>query len=553
MPKLIVLTGPDAGAAFELTLSRMTVGRHSANGVALQDQRVSRKHCELRANLSGGYQLFDLQSGNGTQVNGRHVQVIDLRPGDQIAIGDTVLMYTANVSGAGESVSLGPIPPDATRLVVPEGSESMSEIVRTIGRDAGSQILKNPELAPNDWLRGKLASLAVMYEASTAVSRITDVDALLARLLELVLRTTEADHGCAMIWDSESESLLPKAVKSRVSQGGEFVVSRTIAEHVYKTGEGILVADAADDQRFRGGESIVRHGIREVICVPLRGRHDTVGVLFLDTEGAGTSSQKRFTEDHLTLAVAIAHQAAIALEETMHYQALVQAEKLAAVGQTIAAMSHHIKNIMQGVRFGSDMVRIGLDGNEREMLVKGWRLVEKNQAKIDDLILDMLNYSKPREPLWEATDLLSLAGDVIDIVRGRAGQMGITIDWHPVALPPVSCDPDGIHRALLNILSNAVDALSETDNPRIVVTTKLLQDAVEIVVQDNGPGIAPEKIADLFKPFVSTKGSRGTGLGLPVSRKIMQEHGGDVLVESEPDHGATFTLHLPITPSGKSA
>src|SRR5262249_13914763 len=155
-------------------------------------------------------------------------------------------------------------------------------------------------------------------------------------------------------------------------------------------------SDVHADVRYSASESLHRHNIREAICVPMKGRRETVGVLFLDTQATlkqavsrGKESGK-FTEDHLTLASAIAHQAAIAGEESRYRQALVNAERPAAVGNTIAAMSHHIKNIMQGVRFGADMVRTALKDSDTELLAKGWRLVERNQGRIDHLILDML-------------------------------------------------------------------------------------------------------------------------------------------------------------------
>ena len=544
MPKLIVLSGVDAGKQFPLIAPSVTIGRHSGNEIQLTDQRVSRRHLEIRES-GAGHQLFDLESGNGTLVNDRLVQVIDLRTGDRIAIGDTVLQYATAAQASDTN--------DRTRLILPPPAEFTSEILRTVAADAGSQILSRPDGATTEWLRGRLANLRVMYEATTAVSQILDVDELLGRIMDLVLRTTDADHGCVMLTDPESGELMPKAVQSRSTLTGtkqEFVVSRTVIDYVLREKQGVLIADAGTDDRFRGGESIAKHQIREVICVPMKGRHETVGVIFLDIGGADSprSPVTKFSEDHLMLAVAIAHQAALAIEETRYYQAFVQSERLAAIGQTIAALSHHIKNIMQGVRFGSDMVRMGIDGDDREMLTKGWRLVEKNQGRIDDLILDMLNYSKEREPLLEPTDLLSLAGDVIDIVRGRADRSGVLIEWHPVTLPTVVCDPDGIHRALLNLLSNAVDAVESCERPHVTVTTNITPDNqfAEIAVTDNGPGISSDKLADIFKPFVSTKGSKGTGLGLPVSRKILQEHGGDVLVTTKLNHGTTFTLQIPI-------
>lgn len=573
MPKLIVTKGSDAGKQFPLTTTHVTIGRHSGNTVALLDQRVSRRHLELRSTPSGGYQLFDLQSGNGTQVNGRLVQVIDLRSGDEIAIGETILQYVESASTSSAPVEAPPAL-SGTRLVVRPPGDQPSAILRSVAADAGSQILSRPDRATTDWLRTRLASLAVLYEATSAVSQILDVDELLHRILMLILRTAEADHGCFLLIDRESGALVPKATRSRDLPLGssELVVSRTVVDHVLKEGKGILVADAGTDERFRGHESISRHQIREVICVPMKGRHETVGVLFLDTKvhpsdvpdpsevdyGTGSAlppEPRKFTPDHLTLAIAVAHQAALAVEETRYYQALVQAERLAAVGQTIAALSHHIKNIMQGVRFGSDMVRMALNSDDKDLLLKGWRLVEKNQGKIDHLILDMLSYSKDREPAIEPTDLNVLVDDVLDVVRGRAAEAGIKLQYVPTqGLTSIPCDPDGIHRALLNIVSNAVDAVDEQPEPMVSVTTRLTADGrfAEILVCDNGPGIPRESLGDIFRPFVSTKGARGTGLGLPVSRKVLREHGGDVLVESTIGEGTQFLLRIPTEDQSRS-
>src|SRR5205085_5924801 len=128
--------------------------------------------------------------------------------------------------------------------------------------------------------------------------------------------------------------------------------------------------------------------------------HETHGVLFLDTvtntkrmvaEGKDEPVAK-LTEEHLSLAIAIAHQAALAVEETRYHQAMVQGERLAAIGQTIAALSHHIKNIMQGIVFGSDMVRAAMSDKDEALMQKGWKLVEKNQGKIHDLVMDMLSF-----------------------------------------------------------------------------------------------------------------------------------------------------------------
>ena len=554
MPRLIVLRGVDEGKQFDLSGETVTVGRHSSNAVALHDTQVSRRHMELRAAPGGGYQVVDLGSGNGTLLNGHTVQSAGLRSGDTITVGQSVLMFTV---GRGEAGAAGNDLTEKVRLVVETTPQPFpSAVIRTAAADLGSQILARPTAATTEWLRARLASLAALYETAEAVSHILDVDELLAKVMDLVLRSVDADHGCFMLRD-EAGRLVPKAARYRdgVNRAEELAVSRTIVDQVIKDGQGVLVSDVQTDARYQSAQSLKKHNIREVICVPMRGRRETVGVLFLDTQATlqqfvsrGQDTGK-FTSDHLTLASAIAHQAAIAVEESRYHQALVNAERLAAVGQTIAALSHHIKNIMQGVRFGADMVRTALKDDDKDLLGKGWKLVERNQGRIDQLILDMLSYSKEREPAVEPTDLNKLCKDVLEVVGGRAKERGVELSFREgTGVAGVPCDPDGIHRAVLNIVSNALDAVEDRPGPKVAVQALLEPggDWAKVIVVDNGPGIPADAIEDVFKPFVSTKGSRGTGLGLPVSRKILREHGGDIIVQSVPERGSKFSLRIPM-------
>ncbi len=504
MPRLIVVRGVDEGKQFELTGATVTVGRHSANAVALHDTQVSRRHLEVRA-TAAGYELFDLGSGNGTLLNGQPVQTAPLRSGDTVTVGQSVLMFTA---GRNEPTDAENELTQRVRLHARPEQDLNSAIVRTVAADAGSQILSRPAAA-TDWLRNRLASLAALYETAEIISHILDVDQLLDTVMDLVFKSVDADHGCFMLRDEDGR-LVPKAVRYRegMNRQEELAVSRTIVEHVMKEKQGVLVSDVHTDDRFRAVESLHRHNIREAICVPMKGRREVVGVLFLDTQSSlkqvvnrGLEASK-FTDDHLHLASAIAHQAAIAVEESRYHEALVNAERLAAVGQTIAAMSHHIKNIMQGVRFGADMVRTAMKEADNDLLAKGWKLVERNQGRIDDLILDMLSYSKDREPAVEPTDLNQLCEDVLEMVRGRATDRGVAIDWRPGAgVGAVPCDPDGVHRAVLNLASNAIDALEDRENAKLSVQVLLEPegDWVKVIVMDNGPGIPAESLEDVFR------------------------------------------------------
>jgi signal transduction histidine kinase len=236
------------------------------------------------------------------------------------------------------------------------------------------------------------------------------------------------------------------------------------------------------------------------------------------------------------------------VEETRYHQAMLQAERLAAIGQTIAALSHHIKNILQGLRSGSEIIKMGLKDKNDHLIQQGWRVAEKNQGKIYDLVMDMLNYSKERIPAVEPTDLNEIVKDIHDLLAPRARELNVKLELDLADdLPTVQADPEGLHRALLNIVGNAIDAVEERPDPQVKIGTRLAEEGwVRVVVLDNGPGIPPHQVNEIFKPFVSTKGSRGTGLGLPVSRKILREHGGDIVVQSQLEVGSKFVLKLPI-------
>jgi signal transduction histidine kinase len=339
-------------------------------------------------------------------------------------------------------------------------------------------------------------------------------------------------------------------------------ISQTIVEHVRETGQGVITTDATADKRFSPGQSIVDYGIREAICVPVEGRHSRLGVLYADLRaglGLGLADPEalgagrgRLTNEHLTLMAAIGHQAGLAIENTRFHEAKLQAERLAAVGQTIATLSHHIKNILQGLRGGSYLIDMGLKDTNEEVIRRGWAIVEKNQTKIYNLVMDMLSFSKDREPALEEADLNATVADVIELMRSRADELGVGLAWEPAPdVPDILIDPEGIHRATLNLVTNALDAsqaVAGGGRVRVATSWDQAQATARVVVSDNGPGIAAEDLDGIFQLFASSKGTKGTGLGLPVSRKIVREHGGEIRVESPASGqpaGTAFTIELP--------
>jgi two-component system, NtrC family, sensor kinase len=545
---LYVIQGRNRGARYDLATHEgaISIGRESGNFVQLDDNEVSRRHAEIRR-VDGRFVVGDLKSSNGTFVNNRKVERAELASGDQIQIGRTVMVYSKDRD---DERSI-----DLVDIVAPANGADGSRIVRTMREDEGVVAAFMPDDTQNRWLARARSNVQVMYRTALAASHTLDIDELLGRILQLVFEWIEADRGCIMLLDPETRQLQTKARRDRrAGDTTSMAISRTILDYVLERREGVLTSDAQDDDRFASGHSVVRTGVREAICVPMQGRYDTVGVMYVDTmvplAESLESGQRRFSDEHLKLMIAIGHQAALAVEDTTYYSAMVQSERLAAVGQTIATLSHHIKNILQGIKGGGYLVDMGLENDDFAVVRKGWDIVGRNQGKISSLVMDMLSFSKEREPDPVPTDLVALVSDIVETVQQRAADAGIAIRWTPPAdLPRVVFDPEGISRAVLNVVTNALDAVENRPDPWVEIRVEIDQPAglVRIIVADNGEGMTAETLSEIFNLFVSTKGSRGTGLGLTVSRKILREHDGDIRAESSLGAGSTFTLEFPLT------
>lgn len=236
-------------------------------------------------------------------------------------------------------------------------------------------------------------------------------------------------------------------------------------------------------------------------------------------------------------------------------QELVNSERLAAIGQTVARLAHYIKNILTGLKGGTYIVNIGLDKNDTDKLRTGWSMVQRNIGRVSYLVMDLLTYSKEREPDYRNCFPNDIAEDVCELMETKATQNQIELirDFDP-AIGELCMDPDAIHRCLLNFVSNAIDAclfdLDLEKKWRVSVQTAFANDsAVKFEVTDNGGGMTDEVREKLFTAFFSTKGGKGTGLGLLVTQKLVHEHGGKIEVESEPGRGSTFTMILPFRKS----
>jgi two-component system NtrC family sensor kinase len=553
---LLVLQGPDKGRRYELPDAPALLGRESRQ-LHLSDNTVSRRHAELHP-TEGEWILKDLGSSNGTYVNGqRVVNTYALKLGDQIRVGNTLLVFGAQpgiTRAAGGNVSLA-------------GDDKMdSAIMHAIPSSDESMVLAVPEPTA-----AAMANLKLLYQLGAALGSSFDVAQVAEVVMDLVFEHVKADRGILLLVDPKRDGeLVPQVVRTREerapskekddriqidsddekSEAEKIHASRTVINHVMATGEGVLSSNAMTDQRFSKSKSVHNLGIRSALCVPIKARRmdakggdEILGVIYVD------SSVKNYTysPDQLRLLAAIGMQAGMAIQNAKLYQAGLQAERMAAIGETTAALSHSIKNILQALRGGADVVEMGLRGNNLVQTQKGWRIVDRNLEKIYNLTMNLLAYSRPREPRLELVNPRKLIDECLELVAPNANEKGVmAVADVDRDMPAVPLDPDGMHQVVMNLLSNALDAV-EPSKGLINVACRYDAEGRQTILEvtDNGPGITGPMMGHLFELFHSTKGNRGTGIGLAVTKKIVEEHEGSISVKSTPDEGTTFTVRLP--------
>ncbi|MGD9008253.1 MAG: response regulator [Desulfobacteraceae bacterium] len=231
---------------------------------------------------------------------------------------------------------------------------------------------------------------------------------------------------------------------------------------------------------------------------------------------------------------------------------LIHAERLAAIGQTVAGVAHGVKNILHGFKGGSYLVNLGISKNETEKLNKGWDMIQRNIGRTSDLVLDLLSYSKERTPELKECRPNTIIEDVCDVMHelAKEQQVQLTMQLDP-SIGTVVMDPRAIHQCVANLISNAIDACLFDENTdkhwRVHIESALeASNRIRIEVSDNGAGMSEAVQAKLFTSFFTTKGHRGTGLGLLVTHKSVEENGGTIRVASELGAGTTFTLQWPF-------
>ncbi|HUA14840.1 MAG TPA: sigma 54-interacting transcriptional regulator [Verrucomicrobiae bacterium] len=335
-PRLLAISGPLKDSTIPLSEVEATLGRDPTNTVAVVDPSVSRKHCRLYREEDGRFQIKDLDSRNGTMVNGVTVKEQWLHHGDEIAIGDSLFLFLLEEEG---------------RAIVP------SRVEFDEGRPTTETKLIHPKevvyLQPDRLLRELPATsplarnLSALLKISRVVHAIRDLEDLQAQLLDLIFEVVPASRGAILLAEGTAQEFSSLYARTRQAGQPQLVrVSRTVARQVLKETVAILGVDVPASGQLRDVESLASSEVRSLLCVPLTVFQRVIGCIYLDT----TNPASRFNEDHLQLMAAIAGISAVALDNARRLQWLEnENQRLAEVNQeqSLVGEGARMKDIYQ--------------------------------------------------------------------------------------------------------------------------------------------------------------------------------------------------------------
>jgi two-component system, NtrC family, sensor kinase len=582
MPRLISNPGHLDEKIFEIEAGATVIGRTVDCQICVAHKSLSRHHAQLDSE-DDRVVLTDLESKNGTFVNGVRIHQRELLGGDALRLGDVAFTFVCDV----ESRPRGPVaapPPDAplpAQGVVPThvhdlSSSSFEELLR--------EALNVEELEGSRRARDKLR---ILLEASRLLSSPREIDVLLNEILALVFSILRVDRAAILLVDEKTGRLEPRILKSaRQSSAAGSTYSQHIVDYVYARSVAAIFSDAVVDPRLDASKSIIHQSIRASMCVPLRPKDKTIGVLYVDN----LSVPGLYTEEDLDFLAAFANQAAIAIEnsnlyrrieeETISRMQLIMDAKLSSLGSVVAGIAHEIKNplnfinnfaalsegIVEELTVGLSAQRDRLDPGTLAETFEELSLLRGNVVKINEhgrratnIINEMLRHARGGSRVREEGDINAIVAESLKLAclgaRTLSASVEIAIDAeYDASIGAMQLVRADLVRAFVNVIENACHAMQKkrrdlgaTYAPALTIRTRNCGACVEIRIRDNGTGISQDIADRIFNPFFTTKPpGEGTGLGLSLSHEIIvQGHQGKIQTNTVPGEFAEFIITLP--------
>jgi two-component system, NtrC family, sensor kinase len=517
-----------------------TLGRHSANDIELPFDSISRYHSRIEL-FEGEPRLVDLHSSNGTWVNGQRVQMSKVQDNDAVAFGSlefSVSVYvgdrTSDISGGREPTSVHFILHDSLDQTVYQ-TELPDESSHASGID--------DEITSEDQLKRAKEQLVTLYRLQDVLRATSDEDKLLHGVLALLFDVLPVDRGVILTRDERDESVFrPIAIKTKVGLTGQKIgISRTILQRCMRERLAVLTRDAPSDSRFKEAESVIAGSMRSVMCVPLISMRHIFGFMHLDT----TDAVRSFTHDDLAFLASVGTEVATHMHNLRMLNEKITQERMAAIGQTITGMAHNIKNILLLSQGGIEVMDKRLHSKNYDVLDETWAVVRRGLDRINGLVQEMLDYSRARTVERTRTDVCAFLTELCEPFAEELSKREIELVLDlPDDDPRMMLDIDGLEKALANLIVNSMEAAESSDGHIWVRARVEAGGDLRLEVEDDAGGIPDEVLPRIFVPFFSTKGSKGSGLGLAMTRKFIEDMGGTIEVNTKPGSGTRFVMHI---------
>ncbi|GAB4311226.1 MAG: hypothetical protein Kow0059_01140 [Candidatus Sumerlaeia bacterium] len=540
---LLRLTDP-LGGVKELSFDKptITIGRHPSNDVVLDDELVSRFHAELEAD-DARLVILDLGSRNGVFVNEDKVLEAPLQDGDEVRIGKVKIKVIRRREARDDSSAI-------VTLGGPRSGESRFDQTREKKLEVRTRYSSGIEWArmgPDEIFQWR-NYIQFQMHLSDALLRALDFDSFMRQVLDFLHKIIPYNRAAYLSFDADSGRLEPRfitrsdSIAPGAAQEHVFPVSLTIAEESLRGEKIITCSNAMADSRFADADSVALLGLRCVLCIPLVGRERPLGVIHMDSDRAELVR----TEEDINFLNLISHFIAMAIENYALREERTDREKSTAVARTLSVLSENLKArlmILKG-KFSLLETRMLEHTDERERILFGDLKTDFEQ--LTRLLDGMIGYTRGRQITFQEVHpnefLLEFVRRLNVELRERGIELHVGLDK---TLPVCWLDLEGIELCLEYLCRNAIEALDDQQSPEITIATEFDENNFIIMVQDNGPGMSQATVARIFQPFYTTKGRNHVGLGLTFARKLAEEMGGRIEVQSEPDYGSTFSLVLP--------
>lgn len=408
-------------------------------------------------------------------------------------------------------------------------------------------------------VRDENKRLAAIYKFQNIISAELDENKLYTKILTAVFNVIPAEKALLLLYDLESGDFHPvvrRTVNGKSQQANSVdddSLNQKIVTFVKEKHEAVLSIEPADKSGFQGDSSLPKIML-STMCVPLLGKQQINGMLYLSL----SSPIEQYTEDDLRLLTVIGHTAGMAIEhcKMMHFN--MKNERLVATGATAAGISHYIKNILAGLDGSLNLLRLGIDEKDFGLADEAWNILSKNHRRLGNVVLDLLNLASEQNPHFEVSDISLIAREVVELLESQLSQEGIKIEYvggdkeKPLY---AEVDARGIHRVLLNLVTNAEHAIlakqktlgDTTGVIKVSAGFNEKKNFVVISIEDDGVGMEREEIKKIFDLFVTSKGSAGTGLGLAVCKRIVEAHSGTITASGEKGRGSIIRFSLPVS------